>query len=50
MSKTNASVAEECPKSHIPNEATRKAIENIKNKKGLKRVNTVTELFEQLKR
>lgn len=38
----------ECPKSHTPNEITKKTVENIENKRGLKRTQTVEELFKKL--
>ena len=39
---------EACPFSHEPNETTKKALENVKNRKGLKAVSSVEELFKQL--
>lgn len=38
----------ECPKSHIPNEITKKAIENVRGRKGLKKTATVEELFKKI--
>ena len=39
---------QECSENHDPNETTRKTLENIKNKKGLKKATTVEELFKKL--
>lgn len=39
---------EECSFDHTPNEVTKKALENTKNKKGLKKAATIQELFNQL--
>ena len=39
---------QECPENHTPNEITKKALENVKNKKGLKKAATVEELFKKL--
>ena len=38
----------ECPKNHTPNEKTKKALESTKNKKGLKKTESVEELFKKL--
>jgi len=38
----------ECPKDHTPNEVTKKALDNIKTKKGLQKADTVEELFKKL--
>ncbi len=37
-----------CPKNHTPNEITKKALENVKTKKGLKKADTIEELFKEL--
>ena len=37
-----------CIKSHKPNEVTKKTIENVEKRKGLKKVATVEELFKKL--
>ena len=39
---------QECPEDHTPNEATKKALEQVKSRKGLKRAATVEELFKKL--
>ncbi len=39
---------QECPESHEPNETTKKALENVKARKGLKKAKTVKELFKKL--
>ena len=39
---------QECPENHKPNEITRKALENVKTRKGLKKATTVEELFKKL--
>ena len=39
---------QECPENHIPNETTLKALENAKNRKGLKKASSVEELFKKL--
>jgi len=39
---------EACPFSHEPNETTKKALENVKKRKGLKSVSSVDELFKKL--
>ncbi|HEV2601560.1 MAG TPA: hypothetical protein VGT41_04625 [Candidatus Babeliales bacterium] len=38
----------ECPESHIPNEITKQALDDLKTKKGLKKAVTVEELFKKL--
>ena len=38
----------ECPENHEPNETTRKALEMVESKKGLKKATTVEELFKKL--
>lgn len=38
----------ECAQSHAPNEITKKAIENARAKKGLKKAASVEELFKKL--
>jgi hypothetical protein len=40
--------SQSCPFSHEPNEITKKAIENVKKRKGLKSVSSVEELFKKL--
>jgi hypothetical protein len=39
---------QECAESHIPNEITKKAIDNVRKRKSLKKVATVEELFKKL--
>ena len=39
---------QECPENHEPNAATRKALENVRTRKGLKRASTVEELIKKL--
>ena len=39
---------QECSKDHTPNETTKKALENVKKRKGLKEAKTVEELFKKL--
>ena len=39
---------QECPADHTPNEITKKALENVKARKGLKKATTVEELFKKL--
>ena len=39
---------QECSKNHIPNEVTKKALENTKIRKGLKKADSVEELFKKL--
>ncbi len=39
---------QECPENHTPNEVTKKALESVKTKKGLKKAATVEELFKKL--
>jgi hypothetical protein len=39
---------QEQPDGNIPNEVTRKTIEQVKNKKGLKKASSVEELFKKL--
>jgi len=39
---------QECTKSHSPNEVTKKALEDVKTRKGLKKAETVEELFKKL--
>lgn len=39
---------QECPEDHTPNEVTKKALENVKIRKGLQKVDTVEELFKKL--
>ncbi len=39
---------QECPEDHTPNEVTKKALEDVKEKKGLKKAKTVEELFKKL--
>ena len=38
----------ECPFDHTPNERTQKAVENVKKRKGLKKADSVEELFNKL--
>jgi hypothetical protein len=38
----------ECSESHEPNEITKKALENVKKRKNLKKAATVAELFKKL--
>ena len=40
---------QECAESHEPNETTKKAIENVNKRKGLKKAASVDELFKKLK-
>ncbi len=40
---------QEYPKSHEPNEIIKKAFEDVKAKKGLKKAKTVEELFKKLR-
>ena len=37
-----------CPEDHTPNETTKKALENVKNRKGLNKADTIEELFKKL--
>ncbi len=39
---------QECAEDHTPNETTKKALENVKTRKGLKKTDTVEELFKKL--
>jgi len=39
---------EKCSENHTPNEITSKALENVENRKGLEKVDTVEELFKKL--
>ncbi len=39
---------QECSESHIPNEVTGKALEDVKNRKGLKNAESVEDLFKKL--
>lgn len=39
----------ECPQDHSPNETTLKALEDVQNRKGLKKAATVEELFKKLR-
>ena len=39
---------QECPENHEPNETTKKTLENVKTRKGLKKAETVEELFKKL--
>jgi hypothetical protein len=39
---------QECSASHNPNEITQKALEDVKNKKGLKSATSIEELFKKL--
>ena len=39
---------QECPRDHTPNELTKRALENIEKRKGLKKAKTVKELFKKL--
>ncbi len=39
---------QECPEDHTPNETTKKALENVKTKKGFKKADTVEEFFKKL--
>lgn len=39
---------EECAESHDPNEVTKKALENVKKRKGLKKASSVADLFKKL--
>lgn len=38
----------ECPENHTPNEVTKKALDNVKKRKGLKKADTVEEFFKKL--
>ena len=38
----------QCSKDHTPNAVTKKALENVRAKKGLQRADTVEELFKKL--
>ncbi len=38
----------ECSEDHTPNETTQKALDNVKNRKGLQKANTIEELFKKL--
>jgi|GEM_PF-3388252 hypothetical protein len=38
-----------CPRDHTPNETTRKALENAKKRKGLKKAATLEELLKKLR-
>ena len=37
-----------CPKNHVPNAATRKALEHVQTRKGLQKASTVEELLKKL--
>ena len=39
---------QECPEDHTPNEITKKTLEKVEERKGLKKVDTVEELFKKL--
>ena len=39
---------QECLESHIPNEATKKVLEKVAARKGLKKADSVEELFKKL--
>ncbi len=39
---------QECSENHVPNEITKKALEGVKSRKGLKKAKTVEELFKKL--
>ncbi len=39
---------QECPEDHTPNEITKKALEHVKARKGLKKAETVEALFKKL--
>ena len=39
---------QECPRDHTPNETTKKALENIRKRKGLKKAETIEELLKKL--
>lgn len=39
---------QECSEDHFPNEETKKTLEKVKARKGLKKANTVEELFKKL--
>ncbi len=39
---------QECSEDHTPNEVTKRALENVKIRKGLKKADTVEELFKKL--
>lgn len=39
---------QECPYNHEPNETTKKALANIKKRKGLNKASSVEELFKKL--
>jgi putative ribosome biogenesis GTPase RsgA len=39
---------QECSHDHTPNDVTKKALENAKLKKGLKKATSIEELFEKL--
>ena len=39
---------QECPEDHTPNEMTKKALENIEARKGLKKAESVEDLFKKL--
>ncbi len=38
----------ECPEDHTPNEVTKKALTNVENQKGLKKADSVEDLFKKL--
>ncbi len=46
---TNKPTVQECPFDHTPNEVTKKALEGVKARKGLKKAATVEALFEALR-
>ncbi len=39
---------QECPEDHTPNEITKKALEKVEARKGLKKTDSVEELFKKL--
>ena len=39
---------QECSEDHVPNETTKKTLEKVKTRKGLKKADTVEELFKKL--
>lgn len=37
-----------CPRDHIPNEVTKKALKNVDGRKGLQQIDNIDELFKKL--
>jgi hypothetical protein len=46
--KTNTQATAECPEDHTPNEITKKALQNAKDRKGIKKADSVADLFKKL--